>query len=79
MEETPLEDYQMVANHDMPVLIVQGAASAVLSAADAEAARTMIRGATLVTIAQAGHAIMSENPEDLIEVLDAFFESVAKR
>jgi pimeloyl-ACP methyl ester carboxylesterase len=39
----------------------------------------MIPGATLVTIAQAGHAIMSENPEDLIEVLDAFFESILKR
>jgi pimeloyl-ACP methyl ester carboxylesterase len=79
MEETSLEDYQMAANRDMPVLIVRGAASAALSAADAEAARAMIPGATLVTIARAGHAIMSENPEDLAEVLDAFLESVAKR
>jgi pimeloyl-ACP methyl ester carboxylesterase len=79
MEETCLEDYQMVANSDIPVLIVRGAASAVLSTADAEAARAMIPGSAIVTIARAGHAIMSENPEDLIEVLDAFFESVAKR
>jgi pimeloyl-ACP methyl ester carboxylesterase len=62
---------------DIPVMIVRGQYSSILSRSEAMSLRSLPCVKAYHEIALAGHAIMSENPNALAEVLDEFFVQVA--
>jgi pimeloyl-ACP methyl ester carboxylesterase len=58
-------------------MIVRGAYSSVLSKAEALRLAQTSCVTDFCEIAMAGHAIMSENPEDLVKRLNHFFEQLS--
>jgi pimeloyl-ACP methyl ester carboxylesterase len=58
----------------MPVTVVRGALSGILSQQAAEGmVRRLARG-RLAVVSQAGHAVMQDNPRDFLEVLQRFID-----
>jgi len=56
----------------MPVTVVRGALSGILSQQAAEGMVRILAQGRLAVVAQAGHAVMQDNPEGFLEVLQRF-------
>lgn len=69
---TPEQWRQLLRAISCPTLIVRGGASAMVTATDAIEMTGLLRHGQLVTIASAGHAVMSDNPSEFQRVLMEF-------
>jgi pimeloyl-ACP methyl ester carboxylesterase len=54
------------ASINCPVLLVRGGASAFVNAGEASTTLELLRRGSLLTIERAGHAVMSDNPNDFV-------------
>lgn len=69
---TPGEWRELLRAIPCPTLVVRGGVSAMVSAANAKAMVSLLPRGELVTIAKAGHAVMSDNPRDFRRALADF-------
>jgi pimeloyl-ACP methyl ester carboxylesterase len=60
---------------NLPILVIRGAGSAVLSKLEVDKIARRLRKVTLKTVAMAGHAIMSENPAGFRNAIIPFLQS----
>ena len=68
------DSLRMLAQLNVPVLVVRGRMSSFLSADAARIAAETARDGTVVIVARAGHTVMLDDPEGLAQVLTAFAE-----
>jgi pimeloyl-ACP methyl ester carboxylesterase len=78
--ETRSHDIWSSANDvRIPALLVRGAHSAALSAADARTLHRRFADSTFAEVPKAGHAIMLDNPHGLSAAIQPFFDRVGAR
>jgi len=68
----PADSWASLAAIACPILVVRGAASAMLSRAMAERMTKVAANARIATIGMAGHGVMSDNPAEFVAVAHAF-------
>jgi len=79
--QAPLNEqlWHALASLQMPVLVLRGAASAILSRQTAEKmANEVIRNAQFKSIPMAGHAVMLDNPDAVTDVIEEFLQSTVQ-
>ena len=77
----PLNDqlWTALGKLTMPVLVMRGAASAILSQKTADRMLHVIPRAELKTVAMAGHAVMLDNPNDTTTLIEDFLQRVKQQ
>lgn len=65
----PWRDFDAIK---LPLLLLRGQASSILSAGDATRIHAAIPTCRAVTVKRAGHSVIMENPADVIEEIDLF-------
>jgi pimeloyl-ACP methyl ester carboxylesterase len=77
MEPRAEQLWQMMASVRCPTLVVRGVGSAVLKPQDAQRmAHHALREGQLATISRAGHAVMTDNPDEFNRTIEAFLASL---
>jgi pimeloyl-ACP methyl ester carboxylesterase len=71
-----LQWHRAFAAIECPALLIRGVASAMVSAATAHSTLGLLRQGSLVTVPRAGHAVMSDNPEDFAAGVLAFVRAL---
>jgi pimeloyl-ACP methyl ester carboxylesterase len=71
------DPYVMVRDINCPSLLIRGAGSALVSATSAARLVESLRHGQLITVPNAGHAVMSDNPDAFNEVVHTFLSGLA--